>query len=225
METGGKLVTIKELPGKGRSLVAARNLAAGQEVHIPPSPLWSPEGLILALACLPCRNFAVTTDDWQIIVETAYASVVLDHCEVCHGCFTALPPSHQGGGIPCPGKCELFWCSEACQTEADRAHMGTAECASLGRLDSTILNEGDTALARLFVKLLCRRAAEEEPREEWERAMGRLESNPDKVGGDRLSELGMVAETVLDAVPRSAAVDEEVSLFPLLILLPSSSSA
>ena len=66
-------------------------------------------------------------------------------------------------------------------------------------------------MARLFVKLLCRRAAEEGDKTEWEGAVGRLESNPEKVGGDRLSELGMVAEAILDAVPGSAAVDEEVS--------------
>ena len=146
----------------------------------------------------------------QVLVETAYSSVVLDHMEVCHGCFSALRPKHEGGGIPCVGGCGQLWCSEACQTDADRAHKGSAECASLARIDTTILHEGDSALARLFVKLLCQRAAEGGDYAKFEAAVGGLESNPDLVGGDRLSELGMVAESVLDAIPRSAAVDEEV---------------
>lgn len=212
-------MTIKEQPGRGRSLVASRDLAAGEEVY--PSPdairLFTSQR---SASTHFCRRGALQSSDnstlvasrpWQILVESAYASVVLDHCEVCHGCFAALQPQHQGGGIQCSGGCGQSWCSDACQTEADRAHKGTAECKSLGRLDVTILNEGDAALARLFVKLLCRRAAEEGDKAEWQGAVGRLESNPEKVGGDRLSELGMVAEAVLDAVPGSAAVDEEVS--------------
>lgn len=219
-------MTIKEQPGRGRSLVAARDLAAGEEVNLPmqpdfPLPLGSRSCFSeISLICFavdekkhrdPLNQSTLPSTLCQILVESAYASVVLDHCEVCHGCFAALPPQHQGGRIPCSGGCGQYWCSDACQTEADRAHKGTAECKSLGRLDATILNEGDAALARLFVKLLCRRAAEEGDKPEWEGAVGRLESNPEKVGGDRLSELGMVAEAILDAVPGSAAVDEEVS--------------
>jgi hypothetical protein len=122
----------------------------------------------------------------EILRETAFCSVTLEHCtkDFCHQCYTRLPSSHN-----CCETCDFaLYCSDACQDKAQQWHAGT-ECTSLARLDITILNEGDAALARLFVKVLCARISREE---EFAAAIETLESNMEKIDGDRLSELSMV---------------------------------
>jgi hypothetical protein len=63
------------------------------------------------------------------------------------------------------------------------------ECSSLARIDVSFLNEGDSALAKLFVKVLCSRVSRED---EFAEAIETLESNMESIDGDRLSELSMV---------------------------------
>lgn len=107
-----------------------------------------------------------------------------------------LPPTTlnhlqpQGGAIQCAGCENIIWCSKECRAAADRQHLGM-ECECMAKLDVTLLNEGDAALAKLFVKILCARA-QDDGAQGFEESVGMLESNVDKIDVDRLSELGMV---------------------------------
>ncbi len=89
------------------------------------------------------------------------------------------------------------------------------ECEILqNRLDVSILNEADTALAKLFVRILCRHRLEQasnhsSPRSESVEVMAPLESNEDKFPSDRIAELEMVADAVLSALPRRFRLAED----------------
>ena len=166
-------VEAADLPGRGQGLVASRDIAAGE-----------------ALVC-----------------ETALASVVLDEWRglVCHQCFSALPTARDEQ-FPC-GCRQVVFCSEECQATATPAHRGAphSECAALARLDTDILNDSEASAARLFVKLLCRRANELAGATRGDKVtvqavLDALVSNEDAVSDERLTELEMVAEAVLDAV-------------------------
>jgi hypothetical protein len=78
----------------------------------------------------------------------------------------------------------------------------------------SILNEADTALARLFVRILYRNGLEQDskhssPRSESVEVMAPLESNEDKFPSDRIAELEMVADTVLSALPPRFRIPED----------------
>ena len=83
----------------------------------------------------------------------------------------------------------------------------------MGKLNTDILNEGDVALAKLFVKILCKRAMESETGGvkvgTVDSQLGLLETNEEGMSEDRLSDLSMIAEVVLDALPSTAHIEQE----------------
>lgn len=101
---------------------------------------------------------------------------------------------------------------------AHRSGSECCECVALARMDTDILRDGDMALAKLFVKLMCRRAREAavgpdgaRGREATvEQCFAALESNEDAISEDRLSDLSMIAEVVLQTLAPSARIDQEV---------------
>ena len=95
-----------------------------------------------------------------IMQEIPLASVVLEEwaAYVCHQCFCMVPRL-----ASCAACKQVGWCSEECErigAVAHRAGGSHCECDALKRLDADVLRDGDTALAKLFVKLLCRRVVE-----------------------------------------------------------------
>jgi hypothetical protein len=94
-----------------------------------------------------------------LVSETALASIVHDEWGsfVCHRCFAALPLSRDQQ-FPCRGCLMVVYCSDGCQAAAAPFHQ--SECEALARLDTDILNAAETSSARLFIKLLTRRADE-----------------------------------------------------------------
>ena len=121
----------------------------------------------------------------------------------------------------CAGCRQVGWCSTECESVGAAAHRSGGkycECAALARMDTDILRDGDTALAKLFVKLMCRRAREAAAGPDGPRGVGAtveqclaaLESNEDAISEDRLSDLSMIAEVVLETVAPAARIDQEV---------------
>ena len=148
------------------------------------------------------------------MLEQAYACVPTEEWAecVCHQCFQLLPTRP----LKCP--CKARWCSDECKSEYCLQHLARLcgdlakpseseyECEILQRLDTSILNEGDTALSKLFIRIMCRRGLElskDHPTLDSVPvpAMADLETNEEKFPSDRLAELDMVAEAVLDALP------------------------
>ena len=163
-------VEVASFAGRGQGMVASRDIVAGE----------------------------------ALVSETALASIVFDEwgALVCHQCFAALPISRDIQ-LPCGGCLLVVYCSEKCQAAAAPFHH--SECAALARLDTDILNPAEASTAQLFVKLLCRRA------DELADAAGRgssivqecldaLVTNEEAMSEERLTELEMVAEAVLEAV-------------------------
>lgn len=116
--------------------------------------------------------------------------------------------------MQCAGCESIIWCSNECRAAADRQHLGM-ECECMAKLDVTLLNEGDAALAKLFVKILCARA-QDDGAQGFEESVGMLESNVDKVDVDRLSELGMVM------LPCPRRFESCCSHTPFVLCVPSS---
>jgi len=144
------------------------------------------------------------------------ASVVLEEWAacVCHQCFRLAARLSR-----CAGCKQVGWCSPECEGVGAATHRSggaCSECPALARLDTDILRDGDTALAKLFVKLLCKRAAEAAAGHGGvrggtvEQCLAALESNEEAIDEERLSDLSMIAEVVLEAVPPSARIDQEV---------------
>lgn len=174
---------VSALEGRGRGLVARREIAGGD----------------------------------TILQEVALASVVLEEwaSSVCHQCFRAAMRLSS-----CAQCQQVGWCSDECESVGGAAHRSgdCCECEALARLDTDILNVGDAALAKLFVKLLCKRAAELESGEGGDgegaasavdRTLAMLESNEEGMSEERMSDLAMIAEVVLRAVP-AARIEQEV---------------
>jgi hypothetical protein len=176
---------VSALDGRGRGLVARREIAGGD----------------------------------TILHEVALAAVVLEEWahSVCNQCFRTVTTRLSS----CAQCQQVGWCSDECEAVGGAAHRGgdCCECEALARLDTDILNAGDAALAKLFVKLLCKRAAELESGEGGneegtasavERTLAMLESNEEGMSEERMSDLAMIAEVVLEAVPHAARIEQEV---------------
>lgn len=167
--------------GRGRGLFARRDIAGGEAV----------------------------------LSETALAAVVLEEWSstVCHQCFRQV--ARISG---CPKCKQVGWCSNECASAGEAVHArrwgSCCECDALRKLNADILNEGDVALAKLFVKLLCRRAVESEAGGGVVGAVDSqlklLESNEEAMSDDRLSDLAMISEVVLDALPPAAHIEQEM---------------
>jgi len=150
-----------------------------------------------------------------ILSECALAAVVLEEWSsaVCHQCFRQV--ARLNGCAKCK---QVGWCSSECANAGGHSHArrggSCCECDALARLDTAILNEGDVALAKLFVKLLCRRAVESEASGAEDgvvdKSLDLLESNEDAMSEDRRSDLAMIAEVVLDAVPSPGHIEQEL---------------
>ena len=96
----------------------------------------------------------------KIMQEVALSAVTVEEWSlgVCHQCFRMA--ARFSGCADCK---HVGWCSKECEIAgAESHHKGgdCSECNALARLDTDILRDGDAALAKLFVKLLCRRAVE-----------------------------------------------------------------
>ena len=149
-----------------------------------------------------------------ILSEKALAAVVLEEwsSRVCHQCFRQV--ARISG---CPKCKQVGWCSNECARAGEAVHArrwgSCCECDALRKLNADILNEGDVALAKLFVKILCRRAVESEAGGEVVGAVDSqlklLESNEEAMSDDRLSDLAMISEVVLDALPPAAHIEQE----------------
>jgi hypothetical protein len=147
-----------------------------------------------------------------IMQEIPLASVVLEEwaAYVCHQCFCMVPRL-----ASCAACKQVGWCSEECErigAVAHRAGGSHCECDALKRLDADVLRDGDTALAKLFVKLLCRRVVEAGAggaEGMVDSSLALLESNEDAIGDDRISDIAMIAEVVLDAVHPAARIEQE----------------
>ncbi|KAJ1473583.1 hypothetical protein T484DRAFT_1835443 [Baffinella frigidus] len=151
-----------------------------------------------------------------LVSETALASIVFDEWGhlVCHQCFAALPLS-KDKKIPCGGCLMVCYCSEGCQAAAAPLH--DSECAALARLDTDILNPAEASSARLFVKLLCRRAdeladAEGDGGSAVQACLDALVTNEEAMSDERMIELEMVVEAVNEAVGRDAEMDGDALL-------------
>jgi hypothetical protein len=174
---------VVNLGGRGRGLLARCDIAGGDK--------------ILQEVALS----AVTVEEWSL--------------GVCHQCFRMAARFSR-----CADCKHVGWCSKECEiVGAATHHKGGdySECNALARLDTDILRDGDAALAKLFVKLLCRRAVElaglvgdEEEGSKVERSMSVLESNAEAVSEDRMSDIAMIAEVVLEALHPAARIEQEV---------------
>ena len=182
--------SVQNLAGRGRGVVAERPLEAG-EILLQEVPL----------AAVVLEEFSSTVCH-QVRTSTAGANTEF-RADVCSmQCFSAVRSL-----TCCPGCRAIGWCGEACQRVGAEAHQRWGECAALARLDTDILRDADAALAKLFVKLLCRcamEAAEEDGKGLAARSLALLESNEEAVSDERASDLAMIAEVVLDAVPPHA---------------------